>query len=465
MAWAKEAGITGGTSDTTFSPKSSVTRAQAVTFLWAAAGRPEPASSVSPFVDVPSPGVYYYKPVLWAKEKGITSGVSAGLFGVTDAVHYDQFLAFLCRAAGGELSGDWSQAAMSWAASKGLTSGLNITAGNDCPRGDVVYFLWKQYGGGASKPVQTASPDRPVINTESGLNGKICAKEDFDMSVYAVKAHIMSDLVRPEKIIGFDSGKPKTVLVVVSGNYGIDRLVDKELINGYKFDIYDYRNGVYTFIAQYDTQKCEGVHHIKAEEVPANPIPTDAMHNLTPNASGFTDLKEGDPYYTAIMNFTKKDIIAGYADGRFGADDPIMAGERNDFLARLKNLKHAKPASETSPREYDRPVTRANLLELLCCAPFNAKANPNLTIDQIPAEDAAKLRAYAAEHPIRVPGKMTDEQLKKGIEAELKDLVRAYSTGYLSSVGGLGDLGDWVTRGELCQLFYEAGCTDWGSLK
>ncbi len=146
VKWAKDGGVTGGTSETTFSPADPVTRGQAMTFLWAASGRPEPASASSPFTDVADPGAYYYKAVLWAKEKGITSGVSADRFGVGDTLHYDQFLAFLCRVAGGELSGDWSQAAVSWAGANGLTSGVSVTAGNDCPRSDVVYFLWKQLG-------------------------------------------------------------------------------------------------------------------------------------------------------------------------------------------------------------------------------------------------------------------------------------------------------------------------------
>lgn len=222
VTWAKETGVTGGTSDTTFSPKNSVTRGQAVTFLWAAAGWPEPASNSSPFTDVSDPGAYYYKAVLWAREKGITGGVSADRFGVADTLHYDQFLAFLCRAAGDKLSGDWSQAALSWAGSKGLTSGLSVTAGNNCPRADVVYFLWKQYSGGSSEPVQTAAPDRPIVNTESGLNGTVCAKEDFNMSVYAAKAHITENLRDPDKLNGFDPNGPKNILVIVTGNYGID---------------------------------------------------------------------------------------------------------------------------------------------------------------------------------------------------------------------------------------------------
>ena len=145
VVWAKENDITGGTTSTTFSPGSSVTRAQAMTFLWRAAGRPEPASLTSPFTDVSDPNAYYYKAVLWAAEQGITNGVSATTFGTGSAVAYDQMLAFLSRAAGADTgSGGWSQAALNWAAENGLTDGLTFSAKDTCPRSDVVYCLWKQ---------------------------------------------------------------------------------------------------------------------------------------------------------------------------------------------------------------------------------------------------------------------------------------------------------------------------------
>ena len=145
VAWAVNAGITTGTSATTFSPEATVTRAQAVTFLWRAAGSPEPAATSSPFADVADQSAYYYKAVLWAAEQGITNGVSATTFGTNNAVAYDQILAFLARAADAETgSGDWSQAAIDWAAENGLTDGLTFSAKDACPRSDVVYCLWQQ---------------------------------------------------------------------------------------------------------------------------------------------------------------------------------------------------------------------------------------------------------------------------------------------------------------------------------
>lgn len=145
VKWAKDYGVTNGTSDTTFSPDSTVTRAQAVTFLWRAAGSPEPSSKTSPFTDVTNPSAYYYKPVLWAAEQGITVGVSANTFGLNGTLAYDQMLTFLCRAAGVNAGGsDWSNMALNWAKQNGLTDGLIVTAKANCPRSDVVYCLWKQ---------------------------------------------------------------------------------------------------------------------------------------------------------------------------------------------------------------------------------------------------------------------------------------------------------------------------------
>ncbi|HIX30768.1 MAG TPA: S-layer homology domain-containing protein, partial [Firmicutes bacterium] len=145
VEWAKESGVTSGTSATTFSPSTTVTRAQAVTFLWRAAGSPQPSSTVSPFSDVSDPSAYYYNAVLWAAEQGITNGVTATTFGTGSPVAYDQMLAFLARSSGADTSGgSWSQAAIDWAADNGLTDGLAFTAKDNCPRADVVYCLWKQ---------------------------------------------------------------------------------------------------------------------------------------------------------------------------------------------------------------------------------------------------------------------------------------------------------------------------------
>lgn len=144
VEWAVAQGVTGGTSETTFSPGDTVTRAQAMTFLWRAAGSPQPDSTVSPFVDV-SPEAYYYVPVLWASENGITGGVSENQFGPEQALTYDQILTFISKLVGESGTGaDWSESALNWAESSGLADGLTLSAKGSCPRSDVIYFLWRQ---------------------------------------------------------------------------------------------------------------------------------------------------------------------------------------------------------------------------------------------------------------------------------------------------------------------------------
>ena len=99
VLWAVENGITNGTSKTTFSPNATCTREQAVTFLWRAMGSPEVSGVKNPFVDV-KPSDYYYKAVLWAVKNGITQGIDATHFGPNNTVTRGQTVTFMWRAAG-----------------------------------------------------------------------------------------------------------------------------------------------------------------------------------------------------------------------------------------------------------------------------------------------------------------------------------------------------------------------------
>ena len=96
VAWAVEQGITAGTTATTFSPDASCTRAQTVTFLWRAAGSPAPQSTENPFTDVRA-GAYYYSAVLWAVEQGMTTGTTATTFSPGSSCTRAQIVTFLYR--------------------------------------------------------------------------------------------------------------------------------------------------------------------------------------------------------------------------------------------------------------------------------------------------------------------------------------------------------------------------------
>ena len=156
VVWAKSSGITGGKTETTFAPYEGCTRAQVVTFLYAAAGKPEVTASSSPFVDV-KPNDWYFAPVMWAVEQGITSGIDATHFGPNETCTRAQVVTFLYANAGkppvtGQTgfwdvsSTDWYAAPVIWAAQNKVTSGYadgSFAPLNSCPRGEVVTFLYK----------------------------------------------------------------------------------------------------------------------------------------------------------------------------------------------------------------------------------------------------------------------------------------------------------------------------------
>ena len=160
VLWALENGITKGVDSTHFGPDVACTRAQVVTFLWRAAGSPEPTSTENPFVDVPE-GVYFHDPVLWAVENGITKGIDATHFGPDAACTRAYVVTFLYRAMGKpEVSSTESVFAdaadpavyyytpVLWAVENGVTKGISDTRfGVDdiCNRAQIVTFLYRAY--------------------------------------------------------------------------------------------------------------------------------------------------------------------------------------------------------------------------------------------------------------------------------------------------------------------------------
>ena len=147
VLWAYYASpqITNGMDETHFGPNITVTRAHCVTFLWRAAGCPEPTSSYNHFVDVPA-GEYYYKPVLWAVEKGITKGIADDVFAPNDTLTTQHIVTFLYRSMNPGKDG-WDGEAAQWACQSyaGKPFGVDIEVNNwtDCPRRDVVVFLYR----------------------------------------------------------------------------------------------------------------------------------------------------------------------------------------------------------------------------------------------------------------------------------------------------------------------------------
>jgi len=145
VSWAYNNNVTKGTSDTTFGPWDSCTRGQVVTFLWRAAGEPEPSSRNNPFNDVFTTD-YYYKPILWAVEQGITAGTSEYTFSPDDTCSSAHIITFLYRAKGIGSDG-WYEEAKGWAEGEGILNGTGIKVSPDenCPRAAVATFLYLIY--------------------------------------------------------------------------------------------------------------------------------------------------------------------------------------------------------------------------------------------------------------------------------------------------------------------------------
>ena len=164
VKWAVGKNITNGTSSTTFSPYKSCTRAEIVTFLWRAAGSPEPTTTRNPFRDVNAvTHSSYYKAILWASQKGITSGTSATAFSPDQVCTRAQIVTFLYRYAG-QPSGYYSNPfkdvsatseasyynAVLWAVGKGITTGTSATTFSpyaSCNRAEAVTFLYRYTNG------------------------------------------------------------------------------------------------------------------------------------------------------------------------------------------------------------------------------------------------------------------------------------------------------------------------------
>ena len=157
VKWAVKNGITTGVGDNLFAPEQPCTRAQIVTFLWRAAGSPEPKGAASGMTDVVS-GSYYEKAVAWAIENGITTGTTTSTFSPDATCTRAQAVTFLARALNAKAASaaefsdvptdSYFADAVAWAAANGVTEGIGgglFGSDNDCTRGQIVTFLYRAY--------------------------------------------------------------------------------------------------------------------------------------------------------------------------------------------------------------------------------------------------------------------------------------------------------------------------------
>ena len=191
VAWAVEKGITTGTTESTFSPNGICTRGQILTFLWRAAGSPEPESTESPFDDVtPDLNPDFYKAFLWAAEQSIISDQADGSFFPNNPCSRGDTTRFLWRYAGSPKpyfpaefddvppNTDYAEA-VGWAVENGITSGVTETSFSldaPCTRGQIVTFLYRSLGADTDfleVPAHTppAAPQQPEQRPLQTLTG------------------------------------------------------------------------------------------------------------------------------------------------------------------------------------------------------------------------------------------------------------------------------------------------------
>jgi len=207
--WAVDNNITKGTSDTTFGPYELCTRGQAITFIWRIAGEPTPSAINNPFTDVKTQD-YFYNAVLWAVEKGITSGTSNTTFSPEECLTRQQFVTLLWRYAGEPKSNaynpfedvtkdDYSYKAVLWAVSNGITKGTSDTTfgkEENCVRAQTITFLYR-HSLTKSKAV-TTKKDIPVskLTIESNDISNYVIVFDNDNSVMIKAANQLSKYIK-----------------------------------------------------------------------------------------------------------------------------------------------------------------------------------------------------------------------------------------------------------------------------
>lgn len=213
VRWAVENGVTNGMGDGTFGSARTVTRAQAVTFLWRASGQPRPGSDAAAFSDLTQD--WYRDAVQWAVENGITSGTAADRFSPEQTCTHDHILTFLYRLAGepGKTGqGAWYSDAVSWARGLSILDGTTEYAtGVDCPRRDVAYYLWKFF----AQPAGGSEAQRDMAKYSKAKTAAVTALTDMmreeRQTLYVYRDFGMTEnhFTQKAKMAGYDASLVK----------------------------------------------------------------------------------------------------------------------------------------------------------------------------------------------------------------------------------------------------------------
>ncbi|MBQ9664154.1 MAG: TRAP transporter substrate-binding protein DctP, partial [Oscillospiraceae bacterium] len=263
--WAYDYGITSGTSSTTFSPFKICTRGQIVSFLWKAMGSPEPTELNNPFTDVKESD-YFYKPVLWAKEEGITAGKTATTFAPYSPCTRAQIMTFLWKALGSPAvnttsspftdvkSSDYFYKPVLWAKDKGITSGTSATSfgsANSCTRAQAMTFLYK-----ADQLNSSGQPDmRTVLDVSlsQGSGHPYCTMlEQINTELSAATNGRYTLEIFPASMLGSEADSLEGVIAgsidmaIVGNNYICVYSPDFEILNApYLFESMEHQKNVF----------------------------------------------------------------------------------------------------------------------------------------------------------------------------------------------------------------------------
>lgn len=172
VMWAVGESITSGLDQTHFGPYAICNRAQVVTFLWRSLGEPAPYTQLCPFTDVPA-NSFYFNPVMWAIENGITNGTGSSTFSPNSSCQRAHVVTYLYRAAGypeptlmknpfsDVTEDDFFYKAVLWAVQEGITTGTSdstFSPYDECMRAQIVTFLWRANGCPTPKPIPNPDP-------------------------------------------------------------------------------------------------------------------------------------------------------------------------------------------------------------------------------------------------------------------------------------------------------------------
>lgn len=331
VLWAYEERITTGTTATKFSPDSTCTRGQVVTFLWRALGEPEAMSTDIDFSDV-KVSDYFYKAVLWAVEKGITNGTGGTKFSPDVTCTNAHILTFIWRAVGEPFKtgvGEWYDDAIIWAKNGGLLDGTysgEFDPSEKCPRANVVTYLYRYLESGIHTLYVSANNgndetgDGSAVNPYKTITAARDAVRELDKNKYtAIKVRILEGeylLTEPIEFTAEDSGKKSCPIYYIGDEGAV-------ISGGVTFDSSAFRK------AGGETMKY---------------FPEDVRDELV-----MIDLKQ--------FGFRAEDVADMITVSRGGGDAPLYMNENKMTVARYPNDGYATVLEDSTANREDGVTT------------------------------------------------------------------------------------------------------------